>query len=52
MNKKEQWDYVGKELLPKEENILAYRDVYGVWINPFTEERKLILIEDKGADRK
>lgn len=48
---KEQWDYIGKEYLPVEEPIIANRDVYAMWINPFTEERKLLLIKDNSTYR-
>ena len=48
--KKIQWDYIGKEYLPVEELQMAYRDVYALWINPFTEEKKLILIEKRGRN--
>ena len=43
---KEQWDYIGKEYLPIEECIMANRDVYCLWINPFNKKKRLILITD------
>ena len=48
---KEQWDYVGKERLPEDEPIMVNRDVYGVWINPYTKEKMLIIIEDRSKKR-
>ena len=47
---KEQWDYVGKVHKPDDEPVFLYKDVYGFWINPFTGESKLILIEKRGRD--
>ena len=48
---KEQWDYVGKYYLPDSEPIAMYKDIYGVWINPFTKKKRLILIQDKSGQR-
>ena len=49
---KEQWDYIGKEYLPEDVAIILNRDIYALWINPFTAERKLIMLTDNSEFRK
>jgi hypothetical protein len=41
---KEQWDYIGLDYLPDTEPVMMYRDTYALWMNPFTGEKKHILV--------